>query len=231
MGKVLFRIWALQGDICSLLGDSIWKALARFSSPLVAQLVRDCMSRRHHISCEQEEFLAAPCVGLEWQKGLEQQLRLFRGACESFPTLCPWEVKGTFSKPFLSQIRKPGNKTHGTPQECLQGPHLKHQAISVSTKSPTLGAQGFVYTEEEAGTAFENCIIPEEHLGRQPFKGEFLHKVCFYSRTECTCRQWPFWCCWAALQQIISHSVNNRPFIILLVCKMVLRKVNECTES
>lgn len=26
----------------------------------------------------------------------------------------------------------------------------------------TLGAQDFVYTEELAGTAFENCIIPQE---------------------------------------------------------------------
>lgn len=113
MEKVLFRIGTLLWDICRLLGDSIWKAIACFSSPLLAQLVRDCMSRRHRISCEQEEFLAAPCVGLEWQKGLEQDLSLFQGACENFPTLCLWEVKGTFSKPFLSQVRKPSNETQG----------------------------------------------------------------------------------------------------------------------
>lgn len=124
------------------------------------------MSKRHHISFEQEEFLAAPCVGLEWQKGLEEHLSLFQGACENFPTLCPWEVSGTFSKPFLSQVRKPSNKTHGpVPSSAHHRSACRvpiHQAISVRTKSPILGAQAVVYIEEAAGTAFENHIILQE---------------------------------------------------------------------
>ncbi|RLW00133.1 hypothetical protein DV515_00009089 [Chloebia gouldiae] len=37
------------------------------------------MSRQHHISCEQEEFLAAPCVGLEWQNGWSSISACFKG--------------------------------------------------------------------------------------------------------------------------------------------------------
>ncbi|XP_072779503.1 uncharacterized protein [Taeniopygia guttata] len=43
-----------------------------------------------------------PLCGLGMAEGLEQHLSLFQGPCENFPTLCLWEVKGTFSKPFLS---------------------------------------------------------------------------------------------------------------------------------
>lgn len=50
---------------------------------------------------------------------------------------------------------------------------------------------------------YSTRATPEEHLGRQPFKDEFLHKVCFYSGTECTCRERSFWCCWTALQQLM----------------------------
>lgn len=240
MEKVLFRIWTLVWDICGLLGGSIWKAIAHFSSPLVAQLVRDCMTRRHRVSCEQQEFLAAPRVGLEWQKGLEQHLSLFQGAYENFPTLCLWEVKGTFSKAFLSQVRKPSNETQGPVpssahhRKCSQGLHLKHWAISLSTKKSNPGSPRLCLYRGSSWHSFwkphySTRAIPEEHLGRQPFKGEFVQKVCFYSRTQW--RGWSFWCCWAALQQKIPHSINSLLFIFLLVCKMVLRKVNECIES
>lgn len=48
----------------------------------------------------------------------------------------------------------------------LAGPHSKHQAISLSTKSPILGAQGFVYIKEAAGIAFENHIILQSYFRR-----------------------------------------------------------------
>lgn len=235
---MLFRIWTLLRDICRL-GDSVWRAVACFSSPLVTQLVRDCMSRRHHISCEQEEFLAASCVGLEWQKDWSSISACFKGLVKTSPPSACGRLRAPFPSHFLAksgnQATKPTALCHhqhttevlvGSPFETLSNLCNYQKSNPGSARlCPYRGSSWHSFWKPH----YSARAIPEEHLGRQPFKGEFLHKVRFYSRTEW--REWPFWCCWAALQQKIPHSVNYLSFIILLVCNMVFRKIHECTES
>lgn len=80
------------------LGDSVWKAITPFSSPLGGQSVAGLHIKELRVcSWEQEGSLAAPrdhCPpgwGFRWQKRWQQHLSLIQDRC--LWKLRPWEVK------------------------------------------------------------------------------------------------------------------------------------------